>query len=103
MTELHIEEILEFIDRRWESDANWYDGNCYWFAHILCTRFPFLDIYYYPADGHFVAGKENYFFDWGGRCGTREFNTWPGNPILLSKIKEMDEAWYNRLMRDCRD
>ena len=37
------EQILAFIKRRFSQDCNWIDGNCYYFATILKTRFPELD------------------------------------------------------------
>lgn len=92
------EEVLEFIDFRWkDSNAHWLDGNCYWFAHILCTRFPYLKIIYLPVQGHFVAGdiEKNIFFDWTGKVHVQEV------PMYLDWIKEHDELWYDHIKRDC--
>ena len=92
-----MEEILEFIHRRWnKTDGNWFDGNCYWFAHILITRFPELKIYYLPIEGHFVAGKDETYFDAAGEyiVGTR--------PIYdFEELKDWDFNLYTRLIRDC--
>lgn len=90
-----MKEILDFIQRRWQKNADWLNGNCYWFAKILTERFPFLDIYYLPIQGHFIAGDGNIFFDWAGQLSLNE------KPILFSLIKETDITWYNRLIRDC--
>lgn len=60
------QEILDFIKRRFPKDSNWLDGNCYWFAFILCERFPNLQIYYEPVRGHFVAGTPSRYYDWTG-------------------------------------
>ena len=60
-------EIINFINRRWQNDCNWMNGNCYWFAFILCNRFPDLEIYYCPFEGHFYAGKNNQYYDWHGQ------------------------------------
>lgn len=92
------EEVLKFINFRWkDSDAHWLDGNCYWFAHILCTRFPYLEIIYLPVQGHFVAGRieDRLYFDWTGIVKVDEV------PLYLSWIKEHDYQWYSRIIRDC--
>ena len=88
-------EILDFIHRRFDKDANWLNGNCYWFAYILSTRFPFLKIYYLPIAGHFVCGDSVNFFDWTGLVSLEEI------PFLLSDIEKQDSLWYDRIVRDC--
>ncbi len=88
-------EILSFIEKRWKKDANWLDGNCYWFAHILKTRFPFLEIYYLPIVGHFICGDDESFYDWTGVVNPEE------EPILFNLIAETDPLWYDRIVRDC--
>lgn len=92
-------EILDFISRRWEGYCNWLDGNCLWFAYILQKRFPQLQIYYLPIEGHFVCGilQENkmLFFDWRGKIIVEE------EPILFESIKKEDINYYNRLIKDC--
>lgn len=93
-------EVLEFIHKRWTKDANWLDGNCYWFAHILISRFPYLEMYYLPIRGHFVVKDTRYhdrFYDWTGFVELDEM------PIRLEAIAEHEPNWYLRLMRDCRD
>ena len=87
--------ILDFISRRWQKDANWLDGNCYWFAYILKTRFPFLEIYYLPIAGHFICGDGVQFYDWTGVVDPEEV------PFLLSDIEKQDILWYDRIVRDC--
>lgn len=98
------EEILEFLDRRFgrsnlridDDPCNWLTGNCYWMAMILASRFN-LEVYYDPIVGHFFVGEseEGPFYDWHGE-------TTPVRYIKLRNLREMDEAWYDRLMRDCR-
>lgn len=87
--------IIEFIKRRFSDDCNWLCGNCLWFAIILKERFPYLDIYYLPIDGHFVVGDGNVFYDWSGVIDPEE------PPIKLDDIKMTDKLWYDKLMRDC--
>ena len=90
-----MSEILDFISRRWKKDANWLDGNCYWFAYILHTRFPQLQIYYVPIDGHFVCGDGMNFYDWTGLVLLDE------SPMLLSDIEKQDPLWFSYIVRDC--
>lgn len=90
-------QVMEFIMRRWsKTDGNWFNGNCYWFAHILTTRFPELKIYYLPIEGHFVAGKDELYFDAAGQyiVGTK--------PIYdFEALKDWDFNLYARLICDC--
>ena len=89
------EQILDFIKRRWTKDSHWTDGNCLWFANILKLRFPEVEIYYLPIEGHFIVGFEGQFYDWTGHLLLEE------KPYLFSDIKESDPPYYNRLIRDC--
>ena len=89
------DEVLEFINRRWQCDAGWLTGNCYWFAAILCKRFPHLEVFYLPVEGHFVAGINGRYYDWGGEYKPEQ------KPISLFEIQNTDPAWYHRLIRDC--
>ena len=91
-----ISEVLDFIDRRFKNtDANWNNGNCYWFAKILTERFKELKIYYIPSEGHFVAGDGKYYFDYNGLI-TNIYKF-----VSLDSILQTDPLWYERLMRDC--
>ena len=92
------EAILEFIHRRWSIDSNFLNGNCYWFAHILTTRFPRLEIYYFPIEGHFVAGDGFHFYDWTGAVDLKTYDT---APVCFDDIKTQDSLYYSRLLRDC--
>ena len=96
MQELSV-EVKEFISRRFDQDCHWTDGNCYWFANILVTRFPSLDIYYFPHQGHFVAGNAWEFYDWTGRVEPLKDEP----AILLYDLKQNDPLWYSHLIRDC--
>lgn len=97
---MNYSEVLDFINRRWSStNAHWIDGNCYWFAYILSARFSFLDIYYLPVDGHFVAGNGTMFFDWQGIYEPEKATA----IYKLSDIEKFDDLWYSHLMRDCRN
>lgn len=88
-------EVLEFIKRRFQKDCDWINGNCFWFAHILTTRFPYLQIYYMPIRGHFVAGHWGIFYDYNGIVKPKEVI------YSLEEIRSSDTAWYERIVRDC--
>ena len=90
------DEILEFINRRFPIDCHWTDGNCYWFAKILCDRFPDLTIDYEVIKGHFIAHDQanNIFYDWNG-VYVPDFTVYN-----LDELRK-DSLWYNRIVRDC--
>ena len=88
------DEIIDFLERRWQDDAKFTKENCYYFAVVLKARFPWLDVYYEPVDGHFVAGDGEHFYDW-----VSEYTE--GSPILFDEIQEADHAWYECIVRDC--
>ena len=90
-----MNEILEFIQRRWKKDCDWTNGNCYWFAYILTTRFNNLKIYYLPIEGHFVAGDGITFYDFHGINNLQE------KPYLFSQLELEEPHWYKRIVRDC--
>ena len=92
-----MDEVLEFIQRRFTKDADWTNGNCYWFARILCERFPYLRLYYEVIRGHFVAGTPSRYYDFGG------INQDDEKPILFEEIERDDPIWAARILRDCRD
>ena len=92
------DEIVEFIQRRFPFDCNWLNGNCYYFAQILDSRF-MGDIVYDPIDGHFLFLHNNNYYDWSGRREyskdrVKQFIDW--NTYFFK-----DRLHYNRLWRDC--
>lgn len=46
-------------------DLEWgfLNGNCYWFAHILKSRFPGGNIYYDTIENHFLFKYNGKFYD----------------------------------------
>lgn len=38
-------------------------GCCYWFAHILCSRFPDAILLYDPVMNHFLVGYNDRLYD----------------------------------------
>ena len=89
------DEVLEFINRRFSGDCHWTDGNCYWFAKILCDRFDYLKIGYEAVVGHFIAYGNGKYYDWHGEYFP-EYRVYEWD-----KLKDEDDLWYCRLVRDC--
>ena len=90
-----MNEILEFIAKRFPEDSNWLDGNCYYFALILKDRFN-GKIYYDTVNCHFITQIKGKFYDWTGIIipNRKEIFDW-------ELLKELDPSHYNRIVRDC--
>lgn len=87
------QEVLDFIHRRFPIDCNWTNGNCYYFAIILKSRFG-GDIYYDTVVGHFYIRICNTNYDFRGTYT-------PIKGILFDDIKKNDKLWYDRLLDQC--
>lgn len=89
-------KILDFIHRRFPVDCNWLNGNCYYFAQILKSRFPEGEIYYDVIWGHFIFKYENQYYDWTG------LSTMVETPIKWDTFKkEYDANQYAAIIKDC--
>ena len=88
-----MQEVLDFIKRRFPIDCRWLDGNCYYFALLLQMRFG-GNIYYDYLIGHFYLKFNCENYDYGGIYK-------PQSEIPLDELKEKDPTWYNRLVNDC--
>ena len=58
-------DILNFISHFQNTDTinTFTNGCCYWFAHVLHSRFPELEIMYDAVANHFVAGCDGRLYD----------------------------------------
>ena len=90
-----VNEILEFIQRRFKKDCNWIDGNCYYFAIILKDRFPDGKIFYDVINGHFVFEYQDKLYDWNGVHNSEEFL------VDWENFDEYDFLLKKRIIRDC--
>lgn len=90
-----MDEILDFINRRFKTNCNWLDGNCYYFAIILKNRFPLGDIYYDVIYGHFIFKYENYYYDWTGKVNPK------GKLVKWNDFEEYDRLQKACIVRDC--
>lgn len=90
-----MNEVLEFIKRRFPHECNWSSGNCYYFAIILKDRFPEGTIYYDVINGHFVFEYLNKYYDWAG-----EINP-DGHLVDWENFDKYDKLQKSRIIRDC--
>lgn len=90
------EDILGFINSRFQIDCDWTSGNCFYFAKILETRFPGGTIYYDVIDRHFIYGYKGNYYDYNGivEMNGRKLVAW-------NRFKEYDINVYKRVIRDC--
>lgn len=91
-----LDEVIEFIKRRFPYDNNWLDGNCYYFALILHTRFPQSKIIYDPIQGHFLIQYKNTLYDWSGIYAPKDY----GALIDWDLYEKVDNEHYARIVRD---
>lgn len=91
-----MDEVIEFIKRRFPYDNNWLDGNCYYFALILHKRFLHSKIIYNPIDGHFVVQYKNTLYDWHGVYVPSNY----GSLIDWENYDKIDIDHYERIVRD---
>lgn len=96
MNNMNINEVLEFIQRRFKKDCNWVDGNCYYFAIILKDRFPDGKIFYDVIRGHFVFKYQDKMYDWNGIYNFKE-----GFFVDWENFDEYDSVLKKRIIRDC--
>ena len=86
--------VLAFIKKRFPEDSHWTDGNCWWFAEILCVRFR-GEIWYNPVDNHFVTKIGRHWYDHEGVYETAD------RLIDVRELRAEDPIAYRRLVRDC--
>lgn len=69
------------------------NGYCYWFAHILKTRFNGVIVMDKYGD-HFMTKINDRIYDITGCVDCTSY-------IIFDEYKEIDPLHYNRLIRDC--
>lgn len=94
-----MNEIYNFIARFTDASPTqnitetFTNGCCYWFAFILCNRFPEAKLMYDICQNHFVAKINNKLFDITGDV-TEKYD-------VIEWEKYDDELHKKRLIRDC--
>lgn len=96
-----MDKVEEFINRRFQSDCDWLEGNCYYFARILKMRFK-GEIWYDLVEGHFLFRHFDKFYDWSGWREEYDFSKpeTVDNLVKWSNYKVFDPAHYDRITRD---
>ena len=90
-----MDEVLEFIKRRFPTDCNFLSGNCFYFCCILQARFPSGIVYYDVINGHFVFQYEGLYYDWSGLVEPG------GYYVKWDEFEEYDRLQYKVVVRDC--
>lgn len=90
-----MNEVLEFIQRRFKDDCCWMSGNCYYFAIILKDRFSKGKIFYDVIDGHFLFEYQNILYDWNGVVNS------VGYLVEWDKFDNYDKLQKKVIVRDC--
>ena len=90
-----MDEILEFINRRFSNDCNWTNGNCFYFSIILKSRFPQGTIFYDVINGHFIFKYQNSYYDWTGKIEL------DGYLVEWDKFDTYDCLQKQTIIRDC--
>ena len=96
-----MDRIEDFINRRFQSDCDWLEGNCYYFARILKMRFK-GEIWYDLVEGHFLFRYFDKFYDWSGLREGYDFDKpeTVENLVKWSDYKKIDPVHYDRIVRD---
>lgn len=89
-----MDNVLDFINRRFKQDCNWKSGNCWYFSVILKDRFPNGKIFYDVIEGHFCVKIDGNYYDWEGIYV-------PNIPIEWDKFDEYDSLQKKIIIRDC--
>lgn len=90
-----MNEVLDFIKKRFPNDCNWLNGNCYYFSQILKSRFPSGDICYDVINGHFVFKYKSKYYDWYGEVSKN------GKIVRWDSFEYYDSLQKQRIIRDC--
>lgn len=92
-----MDEVLEFIKRRFKNDCKWLDGNCYYFSLILHDRFKSGDILYDVLDGHFLYKYNNKYYDWSGEVSAINYDYL----VVWEDFDKYDHIQKQRIITDC--
>lgn len=93
------EKVIKFIDDFKKTapaalEDTFLNGYCYWFAHILCSRFD-GEIYYLPIENHFIAYIGASFYDITGEIKPNE------KPYKWTLYTSIEPFQSYRITRDC--
>lgn len=92
---LIVNNVIKFINKRFKKDCDWLNGNRFYFAIILKSRFPEGKIFYDVINGHFVFLYNDVYYDWTG-CIKPD-----GYLVDWDKFDEYDSLQKKVIIRDC--
>lgn len=88
-------DFKAFISNRFDINCYWDSKNSYWFAEILCARFPTLLLAYLADEDRFIAVEEknNVYYDYKG-----EHELTGKNYMYMALMIHEDPTMYKNLM-----
>lgn len=94
------ELVVEFINRRFNIDCNWYSYNSYWFAKILSSRFNSLKICFHIDENRFICINKEYntYYDCLGYHNLDNVNY-----LCIDKLLHEDPSYYMKLMNEFKN
>ena len=92
-----MDKVQEFINRRFKIDCNWLNGNCYYFAVILKSRFTKGKIVYDVIDGHFMFKYNKKYYDFTGIVNVADEN----KIIEWEHFEEYDKNVKKAVIKGC--
>lgn len=90
-------EVLDFI-KHFQNEgtiSTFMEGCCYWFAHILKSRFVFGKIMYEPIIGHFLYELDGVCYDITGKVDRSSLHLYDWNTY------EINSSHRKRILHDC--
>lgn len=91
-----LNEVLNFINKRFPVDCDWTNGNCYYFALMLKDRFPNGDIVYDLIEGHFLFRYKGVLYDYNGKQSSEQRHL-----VDWTSFDLYDKYQKQRIVRDC--
>ena len=91
-------EILGFIGRFAGSETVFTSGCCYWFAHILASRFTDAVIVLAVIENHFVTRISGRLYDVTGDVTEKYSDAFLVDWSDMANYDELEQA---RVLRDC--
>ena len=96
----NVEKFINEFNKYGEQVINCFtEGNCYWFAHILHTRFPNSVIMINNVINHFACNIDGNLYDITGKCD----NTYEGSWENWNEYQNLEPIKSERIIQYCVD
>ena len=92
-----MNQVVEFIERRFPAEENWLRENNYYFAIILREAFPGGKIFFDPSEEHFLYMLNGQLYDWYGLRDDYPINT---HFIDWEEYSKTNTAHCRKIVRD---